>query len=59
MMNNYLTALCCDNFGKWYKYRMIRISKTNEFEKFVRSKQIRYINYYDKSTKLFVKRVYL
>lgn len=55
----YLTALCCDNFGKWYKYRMIKESKTNEFEKFVRSKQIRYINYYNKETKLFVKRVYL
>jgi hypothetical protein len=58
-MEHYYTALCCDNFGKWYKYRMIRKSKTNQFEDFAKTKQIRYINYYDKSTKLFVKRVYL
>lgn len=59
MNYSYYTALCCDNFGKWFKYRMIGEKKTNEFEKFARSKQIRYINYYNKKTKLFVKRVYL
>lgn len=58
-MQNYLTALCVDNLGKWMKYRNIREDKTLLFEKFAKIKNIRYINYYDKKTKQYIKRVYL
>lgn len=58
-MTGYYTALCCDNYGKWYKYRNIRQNKTDQFERFAKLKQIRYINYYDKKTKQFVGRKYL
>ena len=58
-MNNYYTALCCDNFGGWKKYRNISIFKIDQFEKFAKQIGVRYINYYDKQTKKYVKRVYL
>ena len=58
-MNKYLTALCCDNFGKWKKYRNIASNKTDQFEKFAKQIGVRYINYYDKISKQYVKRVYL
>ena len=59
MNSNYLTALCCDQQGKWYKYRNIRKHKMESFEKFAKLKNIRYINYYDKETKQFAGRKYL
>ena len=59
MNNNYYSALCCDHLGKWYKYRNIRQNKTDQFEKFAKLKGIRYINYYDKATKQYIKRSYL
>lgn len=59
-MNNYYTALCCDHFGKWYKYRNIKKDKTTEFQQYAKQKRnIRYINYYDSKTKQYVNRVYL
>ena len=59
MNSNYYTALCVDNNGKWMKYRNIKQEKTNTFEKFCKLKNVRYINYYDKQTKMYIKRVYL
>lgn len=58
-MTNYFTALCVDNNGKWMKYRNIKQDKTNTFEQFCKLKNVRYINYYDKQTKAYIKRVYL
>jgi len=56
----YYTALAVDNNGKWMKYRNIRPSKTPAFEQFLKIiKQVRYINYYDKKKKAYIKRVYL
>ena len=55
----YLTALCCDNFGTWKKYRNIKKDRVNNFERFAKLNNIRYINYYDKKTKVYLYRKYL
>jgi len=52
-MLNYFTAICFDTNGKAYKYRNISKSKIINFEKFAKSKNIIYINYYFKQSRLF------
>jgi hypothetical protein len=59
MSSKYYTALCCDQTGKWMKYRNIREDKLTNFERFAKLKNVKYINYYDKQTKQYVKRSYL
>jgi hypothetical protein len=59
MSNKYYTALCCDAGGKWMKYRNISENKITNFERFAKLKNVKYINYYDKQTKQYVKRSYL
>lgn len=58
-MVQYYTALCVDSNGKWFKYRNIKPSKTLQFETFCKLKGIRYINYYDKKTKEYIRRTYI
>ncbi|TWW08389.1 hypothetical protein E3A20_24870 [Planctomyces bekefii] len=41
------------------KYRNIREDRTTNFERFAKLKNVKYINYYDKQTKQYVKRSYL
>jgi hypothetical protein len=55
----YYTAICIDNIGKAYKYRNIKKSNFDNFEKFVGAKNIIYINYYEKQSKKFSHRKYL
>jgi len=54
--SKFYTAICFDFNNKPYKYRNIKASARTmaSFEKFCSSKDILYINYYDKATKLFI-----
>ena len=54
-----LVAICFDADHKAYKYKYKIIENSKSlisFENFCRSKQYKYINYYDKETTTFVKR---
>jgi len=57
MQNKLLTAICFDLDNKAYKYRRIQNNtrSLNNFESFARTKSIKYINYYDRDTKLFLR----
>jgi hypothetical protein len=60
-MTKFFTAICFDHLGKPYKYRKIQNKpyQLQKFEDFCRSKNIKYINYYDRETKLYIKRANL
>ena len=58
-MLNYYTAICFDNTGKALKYRNIKKNSVNKFEEFCKTKNVVYVNYYDKKTKQFVLRQYI
>lgn len=56
-MTKLLTAICFDFNNKAYKYRRIqnKDSSINRFESFCRTKSIKYVNYYDKETRRFLR----
>lgn len=56
-MEKLLTAICFDKNNKAYKYRRIinRLGSVDNFEKFLRTKNIIYVNYYDKESKKFIR----
>ena len=56
-MEKLLTAICFNQDNKAFKYRRIinRLGSIENFENFLRSKNIIYVNYYDKETKKFIK----
>jgi len=51
-----LTAICFDSNNKAFKYRRIinKLGSVENFEKFLRTKNIIYVNYYDLQTKKFI-----
>lgn len=57
-MTKLLTAICFDKLGKAYKYRRLQNKETHikRFESFCRTKNIDYINYYDKETRAYLRR---
>ena len=43
---------------KFYKYRLYNSPRSiNSFERFAKTLNIQYVNYYDKETRAFIKRV--
>jgi len=57
-MTKLLTAICFDLEGKAYKYRRLINKPVSlaKFETFCKTKNIKYINYYDRETKRYIRR---
>jgi hypothetical protein len=55
-MEKLITAIAFNKENKAYKYRRIinRLGTVEKFENFLRSKNIVYVNYYDKETRKFI-----
>jgi hypothetical protein len=59
-MTKNLTAICFDFSGHVRKYRIRnKVKEIESFEKYLSGYAFKYINYYDKDSKLFLYRKYL
>jgi hypothetical protein len=60
MEKKIFVAICLTPEKKAYKYRMMNTQRSlSSFERFAKTLNIEYINYYEKETRRFVRRVKL